>query len=121
MFCFYFRATHSTVNNTKDTSCLYQTADEELYTTAVDSTDNNESNQLELYESAVQELLVVFWSLHYNYINDLRIFLIYRSVNCNEEEIFEIDQNSWNNFMYVGCYARDIFKYLKRREVNDVT
>jgi len=46
--------------------------------------------------------------------------LIYRSVNSNAEEIFEIDQSSWNNFMYVGCYARDIIKYLKQREVNTI-
>lgn len=44
--------------------------------------------------------------------------IFYRSVNNIEDEIFEIDQNSWSNFLYVGCYARDIFKYLKRREVN---
>jgi len=46
--------------------------------------------------------------------------LIYRSVNSNAGEIFEIDQASWNNFMYVGCYARDITNYLKQREVNTI-
>lgn len=43
---------------------------------------------------------------------------IYRSDNRNVEEVFEIDQASWNNFMYVGCYARDIIKYLRQREVS---
>lgn len=71
---------------------------DELYTTAVDSTHRSslENNQSDLYHSAAQELSVI----------------------RNAEEIFEIDQASWNNFMYVGCYARDIIKYLKQREDN---
>jgi len=52
--------------------------------------------------------------------NIIWILLIYRSVISNAEEIFEIDQASWNNFMYVGCYARDIIKYLKQREVSTI-
>ncbi|XP_025198112.1 G2/mitotic-specific cyclin-B3 [Melanaphis sacchari] len=69
---------------------------DELYITAVDNTHSSslEINHSELYHSAALEL----------------------SVNSNEEEIFEIDQASWNNFIYVGCYARDIMKYLRQRE-----
>uniref|UniRef100_A0A2S2NNZ8 G2/mitotic-specific cyclin-B3 n=1 Tax=Schizaphis graminum TaxID=13262 RepID=A0A2S2NNZ8_SCHGA len=69
---------------------------DDLYTTAVDNTHSSslEINRSDLYHSAAQEL----------------------SVNSNAEEIFEIDQSSWNNFIYVGCYARDIIKYLRQRE-----
>lgn len=50
----------------------------------------------------------------------LILFLIYRSVNSkkDDEEVFEIDKTNWNDFLYMGCYARDIFKYLKQREVS---
>lgn len=44
---------------------------------------------------------------------------IYRNIDCtNNDEIFEIDQTNWSDFMYMGCYARDIFKYLRQREVS---
>lgn len=46
------------------------------------------------------------------------ILLLIYSANCNQEEIFEIDGLNWNNCMYVGCYARDIFIYLHQREVS---
>jgi len=61
-------------------------------------------------------LIINYHFLIYN--NIVLVLFYYRSVNSNAEEIFEIDQASWNNFIYVGCYARDIIKYLRQREVS---
>ncbi|XP_050062252.1 G2/mitotic-specific cyclin-B3 [Aphis gossypii] len=100
-------AARLSLNSSEDSSLFKSTLEEtvasrhsaksdELYTTAVDNTHSSsvEINHSDLYHSAAQEL----------------------SVNSNAEEIFEIDQASWNNFIYVGCYARDIIKYLRKRE-----
>ncbi|XP_025418291.1 G2/mitotic-specific cyclin-B3 isoform X1 [Sipha flava] len=83
---------YQTANN-ESVNSKYSASSEELYTTVSSrSSIPFEINQSELYQSAVQE------------------------VTCNEDEIFETDQAHWNNFMYVGCYAREIFKYLRQRE-----
>lgn len=46
------------------------------------------------------------------------ISFVYSSINCHDEEIFEIDLTNFNDFIYVGCYARNIFNYLRQREVS---
>ncbi|XP_050527673.1 G2/mitotic-specific cyclin-B3 [Daktulosphaira vitifoliae] len=104
----------SSLDNSKD-STLYQSAVEEsidsklqrksdeLFLSATESSLSSStalvnSNSSELYESAIQEIVTSNKEVE------------------EEEEIFEIDQTSWNNFVFVGCYARDIFKYLRNRE-----
>ncbi|XP_050438913.1 G2/mitotic-specific cyclin-B3 isoform X2 [Adelges cooleyi] len=107
--CSNSKEVRQSLDNSKN-STLYQTAIEEVpdsklsiksedsYFSAVDSSNRCtvvDTNSSEFYDSTVQEL----------------------SVNSKEnEEIFEIDQSSWNNFVYVGCYAKDIFRYLRARE-----
>lgn len=88
-----------------------------MYTTASENTQSITSpeNQSELYHSTVQELYinanVIFVFYYY-----VMFSFIYRCV-APKEEVFEIDKTNWNDFVYVGCYARDIFKYLRQREV----
>lgn len=131
MFFFFFYRTQTSINNSKDITLYHSTIDEEtsskdpqiseeLYETAVDKPQRQslENNTSELYHSTVQELLVY---INYGLFVWLILTFIYRSsINCKDAQIdtFEIDEVNWNNLLYVGCYAREIFEYLRQREVS---
>lgn len=124
---FFYRVCLS-ANNSEEITLYHSTIEhpnskniqksEELYESAIDKTDRLSlgNNTSELFHSTVQDLLVNVNIILYFY-GILILTFIFRSSNNCKGNIFEIDELNWNNFIYVGCYAQDIFKYFRHREV----
>lgn len=71
-----------------------------------------------LYTNCIWLIILYILKLRDFWFCYIDLYIINRSVQCEKnEEVFEIDKANWSDFMYVGCYAREIFKYLKQREV----